>query len=80
MEEILTKALGNLGIQHIVECPALVPLLETWSTADSLDEKEEAEQKIFTFFTQDIKMIFLPTQEMEEKMKEWNRCHPMKSK
>ena len=78
MEEILTNE--ALGIQHIVECPALVPLLDTWSTADNLDEKEEAEQKIFTFFTQDIKMIFLPTQEMEEEMKMWNRCHPMKSK
>ena len=71
MEEILTKE--ALGIQHIVECPALVPLLETWSTADTEDVKMEA------FFTKEIKMIFLPTLGMEEEKKKWNRCHPVKS-
>ena len=78
MEEILTKEF--LGIQHIVECPALVPFLETWSTTDNLVEKEEAEQKIEAFFTEEIKIIFLPTVGMEEEMKKWNRCHPMKRK
>ena len=77
MEEILTK--DALGIQHIVECPALVPLLKTWSTADNEEEKKEAEQKIEAFFTEEINMIFLPTHGMEEEKKEWNRCHPMKS-
>ena len=77
IEEILTKE--ALGIQHIVECPALVPLLETWSTADNEVEKKEAEQKIEAFFTEEIKIIFLPTQSMEDQMKEWNICHPMKS-
>jgi len=76
MEEILTKE--ALGIQHIVECPALIPLLKTWSTADNEEEKKEAEQKIEAFFTEEIKMIFLPTLGMEEERKEWNRCHPMK--
>ena len=77
MEEILTKE--ATGIQHIVECPALVPLLKTWSSADNEEEKKEAEQKIEAFFTEEIKMIFLPTLGMEEEKKEWNRCHPMKS-
>ena len=77
MEEILTKE--ALGIQHIVECPALVPLLKTWSTADNEEEKKEAEQKIEAFFTEEINMIFLPTLGMEEEKKEWNRSHPMKS-
>ena len=77
MEEILTKE--ALGIQHIVECPALVPLLKTWNTADNEEKKKEAEQKIEAFFTEEIKMIFIPTPGMEEERKEWNRCHPMKS-
>ena len=77
MEEILTKE--AVGIQHIVECPALVPLLKTWSSADNEEEKKEAEQKIEAFFTEEIKMIFLPTLGMEEEKKEWNRSHPMKS-
>ena len=67
------------GIQHVVECPALVPLLKTWSTADNEEEKKEAEQKIEAFFTEEINMIFLPTLGMEEERKEWNKCHPMKS-
>ena len=76
MENILTKEV--LGIQHIVECPALVPLLETWTTADNEDEKEEVNWKIEAFFTDEINMIFIPG--MEEEKKKWNRCHPMKSK
>ena len=77
MEEILTKEAW--GIQHIVECPALVLLLNTWSTADNEEVKKEAEQKIEAFFTEEINMIFLPTLGMEEERKEWNICHPMTS-
>ena len=76
IEEILTKE--ALGIQHIVECSAIVPLLQTWSTSINEEAKEEAENKIEAFFSGEIKMIFVPG--MEEEKKEWNKCHPMKSK
>lgn len=31
-----------LGIQHVVECPALLPTIERWSASEG-DEKEKAE-------------------------------------
>ena len=87
-KEILLKQLSlhPLGIQHLVECPALVHLLETWDKAANDEEEERAEQKINALFGEDVKLIFIPTFEMgEEKRKElrrvaeeWNRCHDMK--
>ena len=74
-----------LGIQHVVECSALVDLLKNWSAATN-EEKEEAEQKIKDLFSNDLKLIFVPISEVEEEkkeelkknMKEWNRSHTMK--
>ena len=37
--------LHPLGIQHVVECLALVPWLEKWSSSNDGVEKEEAEQR-----------------------------------
>ena len=74
-----------VGIQHVVECSALVDLLENWNAATN-EEKEEAEQKIKDLFSNDLKLIFVPISEVEEEkkeelkknMKEWNRGHTMK--
>ena len=35
-------SLPPLGIQHVVECPALLPTIERWSASEG-DEKEKAE-------------------------------------
>ena len=77
--------LHPLGIQHVVESPGLVDLLENWNAATN-EEKEKAEQKIQDLFGNDLKLIFVPSSEVEEEkkeelkknMKEWNRSHTMK--
>ena len=85
--EILMKHanLHPLGIQHVVECPPLVDLLENWSVATN-EEKEAAEQKIKDLFRNNIKLIFIPSfhmseekrQELRGNMREWNRGHAIK--
>ena len=88
--EIL-KAEANLhpvGIQHIVECPALVDLIEDWSAADG-EKKEEAEQKIAGLFNEEeVKVVFIPIQPFEmveerkrdlrKNVKAWNMSHTLK--
>jgi len=77
--------LHPLGIQHVIECDALVDLLETWSNATN-EEKEEVEQKIKDLFGDDLKLIFISTLHMAEEKRrklrgnvmEWNRDHDMK--
>ena len=77
--------LHPLGIQHVVECPPLVDLLGNWSGASN-EEKEAAEQKIKDLFSNNIKLIFIPTfhmseekrQELRRKVMEWNRGHTIK--
>ena len=85
-QEILMKQtnLRHLGIQHVVECPALVSLLENW-TSDNNDQKEVAEQKISSLFeSEDVKVVFTPVSVVENKeelrrnAKEWNRLHSTK--
>ena len=68
------------GIQHVVECPALVPCLQNWKSSNGVD-KEEAEQTIRDLFVDTVKVIFIPDSTMEEEkkrelrsvVKEWNR-------
>merc|ERR1719331_3205660 len=77
--------LHPVGIQHVVECSALVDLLENWNAATN-EEKEGAEQTIKDLFGNDLKLIFVPALKVEEEkreelkknMKEWNRSHTMK--
>ena len=74
-----------LGIQHVVECPTLPDLLETYSSTTNA-EKEEAEQKIINRFSGTSNFIFIPARELElekgedvgRNIKEWNRGHNMK--
>ena len=74
-----------LGIQHVVECPALGALLENWSAADN-EEKKEAEQKIAGVFNEEVNVIFIPAFEVAEEkkkelrrnVKEWNKSHTSK--
>ena len=75
-----------LGIQHVVECPALVDLLQNWKAATN--EEKEAEQTIQDLFSNDLTLIFVPSSEVEEEKKdalkkninEWNRGHTMTGK
>ena len=57
--------LHPLGIQHVVECLALVPWLEKWSSSNGV-EKEEAKQTIRDLFVDTVKVIFVPASTMEE--------------
>ena len=45
------------GIQHVVESPGLLNLLQTWS---SEDENEEAERRVVEKFVEDIKVLTIP--------------------
>ena len=80
--------LHPVGIQHVVECSALVGLLEDWSAADD-EQKEEAEKKIAGLFNEGkVKVVFIPIPalEMEEEkkkelrknVKKWNTTHTVK--
>ena len=69
------------GIQHVVECPALVPWLQKWNGSNER-EKKKAEKKIKALFVDTVKVIFIPVPAMDEKkkkrelrrnVKEWNR-------
>ena len=70
------------GIQYIVECPALQPLLEFWSSA-SEEEKGKAKKKINAFFFETVRVLFIPADEMEDSkehklrriVKEWNSAN-----
>ena len=73
--------LHPLGIQHVVECPALVPWLQKWNGSNER-EKKKAEKKIKALFVDTVKVIFIPVPAMDEKkkkrelrrnVKEWNR-------
>ena len=73
--------LHPLGIQHVIECPAIVPWLQKWSSSSG-GVKEEAEQTIRALFVDtSVKVIFIPVFGMEEEkkrelrrnVKEWNR-------
>ena len=55
--------LHPLGIQHVVECPALVPWLEKWGSSNGV-EKEEAKQTIRDLFVDTVKVIFVPASTM----------------
>ena len=81
--EILMEHAGlhPLGIQHVIECPALEPWIQKWSSSSGVD-KEEAEQTIRALFVDtSVKVIFIPVFGMEEEkkrelrrnVKEWNR-------
>ena len=69
IDEILMN-LGR-GILHVVECPALQPLLEVWSSSTSVEEKEATEQKINTFFSEiRVRVLFIPADETEGSQRE----------
>ena len=51
--------LHPLGIQHVVECPALQPWLQKWSSSSGVD-KGEAERTIRALFVDtSVKVIFI---------------------
>ena len=70
----------RLGIQHVVECPALASKLEKWRRANG-DEKGREGKRISDLFVDTVKVIFIPVFGMEEEkkkelrrnVKEWNR-------
>ena len=77
-----------LGIQHVVESPALVDLLEDWSAAGD-EQKEEAEKKIAGLFNEEeVKVVFIPIpalemaeekrKELRKNLKAWNATHTLK--
>ena len=74
------------GIQHVVESPDLLNLLQIWSVADR-NVKEEAEQRVIEKFDKETKVLTIPLsadmgREEKEGMKEivrkWNRDHTAK--
>ena len=83
IEEILieaeTKRRGSSGIVHVVEHPALEPLLEEWAAAAAENEKEAAEKKIDDIFDDvDVKVLFIQVGDSQREqlsgiVKEWNR-------
>ena len=64
---------------HVVEHPALEPLLEEWAASASENEKEAAEKKIDDIFDDvDVKVLFIQVEGSQRKqlsgiVKEWNR-------
>ena len=64
---------------HVVEHPALEPLLEEWAAAAVENEKEAAEKKIDDIFDDvDVKVLFIQVgdsqgDQMSGIVKEWNR-------
>ena len=74
IDEILMDR--SRGIQHIVECPDLQPLLEAWSSVTSVEEKEAAEQKINTFFSEiRDRVLFTQREDLRRVVREWNSGH-----
>ena len=67
------------GIVHVVEHPALEPLLEEWAAAADKNEKEAAEKKINDIFDDvDVKVLFIQVGDSQREqlsgiVKEWNR-------
>ena len=77
IDEILSER--SRGIVHVVEHPALEPLLEEWAAAADENEKEAAEKKIDDIFEDvDVKVLFIQVgdrkrQQLSRIVKEWNR-------
>ena len=69
------------GIQHVVESPKLLNLLQTWALED---QNAKAEQRVIEKFVEDTKVLTVPLSAEEERdgMKEivrkWNRNHTTK--
>ena len=76
IDQILSER--SRGIVHVVEHPALEPLLEEWAAA-SENEKEAAEKKIDDIFDDvDVKVFFIQVggskgEQLSGIVKEWNR-------
>ena len=74
------------GIQHVVESPDLLKLLQTWSLVDK-NGKEEAERRVIEKFVEDTKVLTIPLpvnmsieewEGMREIVREWNSNHTTK--
>jgi len=76
IDQILSER--SRGIVHVVEHPALEPLLEEWAAAASENEKEAAEKKIDDIFDDvDVKVLFIQVgdskgEQLSGVVKEWN--------
>ena len=76
-DQILSER--SKGIVHVVEHPALEPLLEEWAAAADENEKEAAEKKIDNIFDDvDVKVLFIQVgdsqgEQLSGIVKEWNR-------
>ena len=81
IDQILSEALSEhtKGIVHVVEHPALEPLLEEWAAAAAENEKEAAEKKIDDIFDDvEVKVLFIQVGDSKREqlsgiVKEWNR-------
>ena len=77
IEQILSE--HSKGIVHVVEHPALEPLLEEWAAAAAENEKEAAEKKIDDIFDDvEVKVLFIQVgdsqgEQLSGIVKEWNR-------
>ena len=74
------------GIQHVVESPDLLILLQTWDSADQ-NAKEEAERRVIETFVDNSKVLTIPVsagmgreerEEMKEIVRKWNSNHTTK--
>ena len=74
------------GIQHVIESPDLLNLLQTWASADD-NVKEEAEQRVIEKFVEDTKVLTVPLSAAmgrEERgrirkiVRKWNSNHTTK--
>ena len=79
IEQILIEAeTKRKGIVHVVEHPALEPLLEEWAAAAAENEKEAAEKKIDDIFDDvEVKVLFIQVGDSQREqfsgiVKEWN--------
>ena len=77
IDQILSER--SKGIVHVVEHPALEPLLEEWAAAAAENEKEAAEKKIDDIFDDvDVKVLFIQVggsqgEQLSGIVKDWNR-------
>ena len=74
------------GIQHVVESPDLLNLLQTWVSSDD-NAKEEAEQRVIEKFVEDLMVLTIPLsaamereerEGMKEIVRKWNSNHTTK--